>query len=46
MPNNPDYLSRLSFGFSRRLPVVLQASATECRLTYLVSALGFGFQAA
>ena len=26
-----DYLSRLSFGFSRRLPVVLQTKAAECK---------------
>ena len=40
-----DYLSRLSFGFSRRLPVVLQTEAAECGLACLVSVLGFyGFQ--
>ena len=39
MPN--DYLSRLSFGFSHRLPVVLQTEAAECGLACLVSVLGF-----
>ena len=37
----PDYLSRLSFGFSRRLPVVLQTEAAECGLACLASVLGF-----
>ena len=27
----PDYLSRLSFGFSRRLPAVLQTEAAKCK---------------
>ena len=41
----PEYLSRLSFGFSRRLPVVLQTEAAECGLACLASILGFhGFQ--
>lgn len=35
------YLSRLSFGFSRRLLVVLQTEAAECGLACLVSVLGF-----
>ena len=35
------YLSRLSFSFSRRLPVVLQTEAAECGLACLVSVLGF-----
>ncbi|HGH7114192.1 cysteine peptidase family C39 domain-containing protein, partial [Neisseria meningitidis] len=35
------YLSRLSFGFLRRLPVVLQTEAAECGLACLVSVLGF-----
>ena len=37
----PDYLSRLSFGFSRRLPAVLQTEAAECGLACLASVLGF-----
>ena len=37
----PDYLSRLSFSFSRRLPVILQTEAAECGLACLVSVLGF-----
>ena len=41
----PDYLSRLSFGFSRRLPAVLQTEAAECGLACLASVLGFyGFR--
>ena len=40
MPNNPDYLSRLSFGFSRS-PVILQTEAAECGLACLASVLGF-----
>lgn len=37
----PTYLSRLSFGFSRRLPIILQTEAAECGLACLVSVLGF-----
>lgn len=37
----PTYLSRLSFSFSRRLPVILQTEAAECGLACLVSVLGF-----
>lgn len=37
----PNYLSRLSFGFSRRLPIILQTEAAECGLACLVSVLGF-----
>ncbi|MFC2292520.1 peptidase domain-containing ABC transporter [Kingella oralis] len=37
----PDYLSRLSFGFSHKLPVVLQTEAAECGLACLASVLGF-----
>ena len=37
----PTYLSRLSFSFSRRLPVVLQTEVAECGLACLVSVLGF-----
>lgn len=36
-----DPLSRLSFGFSRRLPVVLQTEAAECGLACLASVAGF-----
>ncbi|HHT8411754.1 TPA: cysteine peptidase family C39 domain-containing protein, partial [Neisseria meningitidis] len=33
----PTYLSRLSFSFSSRLPVILQTEAAECGLACLVS---------
>ena len=36
-----DYLARLSFGFARKLPVVLQTEAAECGLACLASVLGF-----
>lgn len=35
------YLARLSFGFARKLPVVLQTEAAECGLACLASVLGF-----
>ena len=41
MSDANDYLSRLSFGFSRRLPVILQTEAAECGLACLASVLGF-----
>lgn len=36
-----DYLNRLSFGFSRKLPVVLQTEIAECGLACLVSILRY-----
>ena len=36
-----DYLARLSFGFTCKLPVVLQTEAAECGLACLASVLGF-----
>ncbi len=36
-----DYLSRLSFGFSKKLPVTLQTEIAECGLACLVSVLRY-----
>ena len=40
-----DYLNRLSFGFNKRLPVVLQTEVAECGLACLAAVLGYhGYQ--
>lgn len=36
-----DYLNRLSFGFNKRLPVVLQTEVAECGLACLAAVLGY-----
>lgn len=36
-----DYLSRLSFGFNRRLPVILQTEVAECGLACLAAILSY-----
>ncbi|WP_228840326.1 cysteine peptidase family C39 domain-containing protein, partial [Neisseria meningitidis] len=36
-----DYLSRLSFGFNKKLPVILQTEVAECGLACLTSILSY-----